>query len=175
VTNDCYREQSIGNTNDAEAPMTTITTGDATSERDALTELIDRQAIADLIHRFGAILDEQRFDELATIFAEDASVTTPGGQADGLDAIVAQASRNHTSDLHTQHLQTDLVVDLDGDRARARANYVGVFATGSGSLAPAPHFQIGSVYRFQLVRTAGGWRLRSMEMDPVWAVGDRPF
>jgi hypothetical protein len=34
-------------------------------------------------------------------------------------------------------------------------------------------FQIGSVYRLGLVRTAEGWRIRSMEMQPTWAAGER--
>ena len=143
-------------------------------EREALMKLIDREAIGDLIHRFGVVLDEQRFDDLHAVFAEDATITTPGGHAEGLDAIVAQATRNHTPELRTQHLATDLVIDLDGDRARARANYIGVFATGSGDPAPAPQFQIGSVYHFDLVRAADGWRINTMEMVPTWALGERP-
>jgi 3-phenylpropionate/cinnamic acid dioxygenase small subunit len=153
--------------------MDTVTR-ETPSEQATLRELLDRETISDLIHRFGAVLDEQRFEDLALVFAEDAAITTPGGHAEGLDAIVAQAARNHTPELRTQHLATDLVIDLDGDRARARANYVGVFAIGSGDPAPAPRFQIGSVYSFDLVRTGNGWRLHSMEMLPTWAVGERP-
>jgi hypothetical protein len=147
---------------------------DTISQQARLAELVDREAIVDLIHRFGVVLDEQRFDDLRSIFAEDASVITPGGHAEGIEAVVAQATRNHNPELRTQHLVTDLVVDLDGDGALARGNYVGVFATGEGSPAPAPQFQIGSVYRLELIRTADGWRLRSMEMRPVWATGERP-
>jgi 3-phenylpropionate/cinnamic acid dioxygenase small subunit len=150
------------------------TISETASELERLKEVLDREAISDLIHRFGVVLDDQRFDDLQSVFAEDATITTPGGRAQGLDAIVAQATRNHTPELRTQHLVTDLVVDLDGERARARANYLAVFATGSGDPAPSPRFQIGSVYRFELVRTTGGWRLHTMEMLPTWAVGERP-
>jgi 3-phenylpropionate/cinnamic acid dioxygenase small subunit len=150
------------------------TISETASELERLKEVLDREAISDLIHRFCVVLDDQRFDDLQSVFAEDATITTPGGRAQGLDAIVAQATRNHTPELRTQHLVTDLVVDLDGERARARANYLAVFATGSGDPAPSPRFQIGSVYRFELVRTTGGWRLHTMEMLPTWAVGERP-
>jgi 3-phenylpropionate/cinnamic acid dioxygenase small subunit len=150
------------------------TISETASELERLKEVLDREAISDLIHRFGVVLDDQRFDDLQSVFAEDATITTPGGRAQGLDAIVAQATRNHTPELRTQHLVTDLVVDLDGERARARANYLAVFFTGSGDPAPSPRFQIGSVYRFELVRTTGGWRLHTMEMLPTWAVGERP-
>jgi SnoaL-like domain len=153
---------------------TTTTQRTSTNQQDALAGLIDRAAIADLIHRLGVILDEKRFDELGSIFVPEATVTSPGGHAEGIDAIAAQARRNHRPDLHTQHLATDLVVDLDGDSAQARGNYIGVFATRNGSLASAPQFQIGSVYRFGLVRTTDGWRMRSMEMHPTWAAGNAP-
>jgi 3-phenylpropionate/cinnamic acid dioxygenase small subunit len=149
-------------------------TRETVSEQETMRQLIDHETISDLIHRLGTVLDERRFEDLALVFAEDGAITTPGGHAEGLDAIVAQAARNHTPELHTQHFATDLVVDLDGDRARARANYVAVFAVGSGDPAPAPQFQIGSVYRFDLVRTGDGWRLHSMEVFPTWAAGERP-
>jgi hypothetical protein len=139
-----------------------------------LAELVDRQAIADLIHRLGAVLDEQRFDDLRSLFTDDASITTPGGHARGVDAVVAQARRNHNPEVRTQHLATDLVVDLDGDRALARANFVGIFAAGEGSPAPAPQYRLGLVYRFELTSTPAGWRMRSMEQRPVWAAGERP-
>src|SRR4029453_11267487 len=111
-----------------------------------LRQLIDRETISDLIHRLGTVLDERRFEDLALVFAEDGAITTPGGHAEGVDAIVAQAARNHTPELHTQHFAAGLVVDLGGHRARARANCVAVFAVGSGDPAPAPQFQICSVY-----------------------------
>jgi hypothetical protein len=147
---------------------------ETTSEQQTLSALVDREAMADLIHRFGVVLDEQRFDDLPSVFPEDATITTPGDHAQGLDAIVAHATRNHTPELRTQHLVTDLVVDLDGDRAQARANYLGVFAIGSGDPAPTPRFQIGSVYHVELVRTTDGWRLHSMEIVPTWALGEPP-
>jgi 3-phenylpropionate/cinnamic acid dioxygenase small subunit len=155
--------------------MSTTTVHDATRSPDLLAELADREAIIDLLHRLGATLDDQRFDELASVFAADATVTTPGGQAQGLDAIHAQATRNHIPEVATQHRMSDLVLDLDGDRATVRANYVGVFAQGEGRFAPPSVFQVGSIYRFELVRTTDGWRIRSMLMQPVWADGERPY
>jgi 3-phenylpropionate/cinnamic acid dioxygenase small subunit len=140
-----------------------------------LQELVDRAAITDLLARWGAILDEKRLDNLRSTFADDASITTPGGHAEGIDAILAQASRHEDPGLRTQHLMSDLVVDLDGDTATARANYVGIFARGEGELAPPPVFEVGFVYRLGLVRTAGGWRIRSMVQHPTWVNGERPF
>jgi 3-phenylpropionate/cinnamic acid dioxygenase small subunit len=173
-TDASLRTNIIGDTkNHEKADMSTTTVPDTTTSRQALAELADRQAISDLLHRWGAILDELRLDDLRSVFTADAALTTPGGHAEGIDAILAQAGRNHDPAVRTQHLMGDLVLDLDGDRASARANYVGVFAKGEGRFAPPPVFQIGSVYRLGLVRTAEGWRIRSMEMQPTWAAGER--
>lgn len=159
--------------------MTTTTVPDDAASRhahaQAIAELADRQAISDLLHRWGAILDELRLDELRSVLTADVTVTTPGGHAEGFDAVLAQAQHNHDPAVRTQHLLGDLLLDLDGDRASARLNVVGVFAKGEGRYAPPPVFQIGSVNRYRLVRTVEGWRVRSMEMQPTWAAGERPL
>jgi hypothetical protein len=162
------------------------TTTDAT-----LQLLADRSEIADLVNRLGAVLDEGRFDEMRSLLVEEATARTPGGTAEGRDAMVAQASRNHRPEQAIQHLITNLLVDLDGDRASARANLVVHFGPagggGSGSLpespaspaSPAPpvppvEFTLGEVYRFELVRTPEGWRFTRVETTPVWMSGVLP-
>jgi hypothetical protein len=129
-------------------------------------DLLDRDEIATLVHRLGASLDEGRFEDLRTIFVADATARTPGGLAEGLDALIAQASRNHSPEDHIQHVITNILVDLAGDRAGVRANLVVTFAHGPG--VPSPHRQLGEVYRFDARRTPGGWRLSRVESVPVW-------
>ncbi len=82
--------------------------------------LIDRLEIADLVSRLGVVLDEGRFTEMPELFVENATARTPGGVAQGRDAVVAQAERNHGPDLNVQHVITNVLVDLDGDRAHVR-------------------------------------------------------
>jgi hypothetical protein len=108
------------------------------------------------------------------VFSTDATITTPGGRAQGVEAIRAQASANHLPDVVTQHLLVDLVLDIEGDRATARANSVNVFARGEGRYAPPSVFRIGAVSRFELARTSDGWRIATMLMQPIWADGERP-
>jgi SnoaL-like domain len=139
-----------------------------------LTELADRDEIARLVHRLGACLDEARFDDLRTLFVDDAVARTPGGVAEGIDAVVAQASRNHSPDDGVQHLISGVLVDRDGDRATARANLVVVFARRDPDVAlptpfgPVAPTALGEVYRFTAARTPAGWRLTSVETQPVW-------
>jgi ketosteroid isomerase-like protein len=118
----------------------------------------DRQDITDLISRLGRWLDDKRFDDARTVLTEDVTVSTPGGQAEGIERVVAQASRNHQ--VPTQHLITNVLVDLDGDTATATANLLVTFSE--------PFSQQGERYLFGAARTPDGWRLRRIEVTPIW-------
>lgn len=71
-----------------------------------------------------------------------------------------------------QHLITNLLIDLDGDRAEVRANLVVNFATPAstdGSLpAPPRKYTLGETYHFDVVRTPDGWLFSRIETRPVW-------
>ncbi|HEY3632509.1 MAG TPA: nuclear transport factor 2 family protein [Jatrophihabitantaceae bacterium] len=136
-----------------------------------LDTLLDRQRIVDLITELGRCLDERDFESLRGLFTADASVTTPGGTATGHDALVDQARRRHSADDGIQHVITNPIVDLDGDRAAVRANLLVSFAH-SGPTDPEP-FLLGEVYRFELRRTDDGWRFTSLSSTPVWTL-NRP-
>lgn len=148
-------------------------------------ELADRSEIADLVNRLGAVLDDGRFDDMRSLLVEGATARTPGGTAEGREAMIAQASRNHRPDQPIQHLITNLSVDLDRDgqaeraeRAEARANLVVHFGPAGGAegapLAPPVEFTLGEIYRFGLVRTPDGWRFDRVETTPVWTSGTLP-
>src|SRR5829696_6819566 len=98
-----------------------------------LALLDDRFAITDLIYSLGAALDEHRFDDLRDLFIEDATASTPGGVAQGRDAVIAQATRNHLKYSRLQHSITNLLIDLNGDRAAVRANLHATFAGETGT------------------------------------------
>jgi hypothetical protein len=150
----------------------------AVTTESAVRDLIDRMEIADLVTRLGMALDEGRFDEMAELLVEDATARTPGGRAEGRAAVVAQARKNHRADLAIQHVISDVLVDLDGDRAEVRANLVVSFALAveveAPAVAPPVTYTLGEVYRFEVVRTGGGWRFARVETVPVWMSGERP-
>jgi hypothetical protein len=150
-----------------------------TDTRQNLQELCDRTEITDLVYRLGACLDEGRFDDLRHLVVEDASVRGPGGQAEGREALIAQAHRNHPSDQRFQHVTTNILVDLDDDGAEVRANLVVTIATPdetpTDAPAPPPRCTIGELYRFELVRTAAGWRFSRIEIVPLWLSGTLPI
>ena len=119
----------------------------------------DRLDITDLISRLGRWLDDKQFDDARSVLTEDVTVRTPGGQAEGIERVVAQASRNHQ--VPTQHLITNVLVDLDDDSASATANLLVAFAGETLDLQ-------GERYSFGAQRTQDGWRLSRIEVTPVW-------
>jgi hypothetical protein len=122
-----------------------------------LQQLHDRQAVTDLVSRLGLWLDgETTLEQARAILHDEVAVSTPGGQAHGLDNVVAQARRNH--EVPTQHLITNVLVDLDGDRATAGANLVVHF----------PDVTHGERYAFEAANTDAGWRLTKIAVEPRW-------
>jgi len=159
------------------AACSTTATATDDSARHALGELRDRDQITRLVDRLGRTLDEARFDDLRTIYSADAVARTPGGTADGLEALVTQVSRNHSDAHRIQHCFSDVLVDLHGDTAEVRANAVATFSPAAdtpGRVAPEPIFTLGVVYRFDAIRTGEGWRMSRVEMSPRWSTGTRP-
>jgi hypothetical protein len=61
---------------------------------------------------------------------------------------------------------TNVVIDLDGDRATVGANLITAFIGGSDGSGPLS--QLGERHRFQAVGTSDGWRLSHVEARPVW-------
>jgi hypothetical protein len=133
----------------------------------SLQELIDRSEITELVSRLGVWLDEKRFDEARSILTEDATAKTPGGSVAGVDQVAEQARRNHV--VPTQHVITNVVIDLDGDRATIGANLIATFVHGPDPSGPL--FQRGERYTFEAVRTADGWRLSRVGSKPIWTIG----
>jgi hypothetical protein len=147
------------------------TTSAAARDLTGWADLLDRLRIEEHISTLARCLDEREFEALRHLFTADATVTTPGGTATGHDALVDQARRRHSVDEGVQHIVTNLLVELDGDRASVRANLLVGFAH-SGHTDPLPYL-LGEVYRFTLLRTKEGWRFTTLSSTPTWSL-NRP-
>jgi hypothetical protein len=129
-----------------------------------MQELIDRQEIADLISRLGQMLDQKSFDNATSVLTEDIVVATSGGESRGLARVIDQAERNHRG--VTQHVITNILIDLHGDRAEAGANLIATF--WPDPRRPDGTFAVRDRYRFEAIRTDAGWRLDRIEAGPQW-------
>ncbi|WP_330230929.1 nuclear transport factor 2 family protein [Nocardia sp. NBC_00508] len=161
----------------AAACSTGATATEDDSTRRQLRELLDRHEIHALVDRLATALDEGRFDTFNTIYTADVKAKSPGGEAQGRDAVIALASRNHSNERRQPHYISNVQIDLAGDRAAVRANAVLAIvptSTVDGRMAPEPLFAAGGGYRFDAVRTPEGWRFSRVETAPVWTTGTLP-
>jgi SnoaL-like protein len=71
----------------------------------------------------------------------------------------------------TQYQLSSILVDVDGDEARASANVVGVHSLTNSHGAPL--WTVGGAYDFRLVRTGDGWRIRAITMTVTGAQGNQ--
>lgn len=129
------------------------------------TPIADRIEIADLFTRLARLLDEKRWEDAGTVYTDDVTVHSPrGGELHGIDKVIGFLRQAEVEGQHTQHTSTDLLVDVDGDRAAASANsFVYHYRDGQ-----APHFTGGLRQYTTAVRTPAGWRFREMRITPAW-------
>ncbi|GAA4256317.1 nuclear transport factor 2 family protein [Dactylosporangium darangshiense] len=129
------------------------------------TLIADRIEITDLLTRFALLLDEQRWEDAGTVFTDDVTVHSPrGGELRGIDKVVGFMRQSDVEGQHAQHTTTDLLVDIDGDRAAVSANSL-VYYYRDGQ---APHFTGGLRLAGTVVRTPAGWRFREQRITPAW-------
>lgn len=144
-------------------------------------DLADRAAITDAVTRMGWYLDRRDWDGLKSLFTDvvytDYTALWGGEpQEAGVDELLAtdkQGSWRRTMDglESTQHLITNILVDVDGDSARATANVVGVHRLTNPHGSPL--WTVGGTYDFRLTRTADGWRIQAITQGITWVDGNQ--
>jgi SnoaL-like domain len=123
------------------------------SEKDEIRELLARYCFA---------LDADRFEEMAALFTPDGVWETAFGTGTGRDGIVAQARSISTGVRPRRaHLTTNIVIDLDGDTATARSNWVVVQNVPGGP----PSIGSGGGYSDRLVKVDGRWFFKHRTID----------
>lgn len=123
-----------------------------------LRALEDREAIRELIARYGPLADSGDAAGVAALFAEDGVYAVGGmGEAQGRAAIAALISGPVHQSLMADgcaHLLTNPVIELDGDRALARCHSV-VFRHDEGEWIPVRV----AANRWEMARGVSGWQV----------------
>ena len=127
----------------------------------------DSRIIENLIYTYAELIDAGDLEAVAALF-RDAEICAPGAGGEpvaGYDAVLAMyqaACRIYedTGTPKTRHLTSNVIVELDGDRAAARSCYTVFQATESFPLQPI----ISGRYHDSFERDGGGWRFRRREM-----------
>lgn len=133
-----------------------------TSTETLIRELADRAQLADLVARHSLWLDEGRYDESDRLFTEDVVVTSPRGEAHGIEALIGLARSGHDTYARTQHNKSNLVVEVDGEVASVRAHDIAVFVIDDKTAAVA-----AAAHRYGARRTEDGWRFDRLEITPI--------
>jgi len=134
--------------------------------------MMDVAAISDhfeihaLLHRYARAMDAQDWDLLRTVYTPDATIdyTSVGGPAGPLDEVIAWVASTMPAFPESQHLVSNVEIDLAGDWASVRAAYFCQMRTVTDA-----QFFCGGWYTHDLVRTADGWRSAHMVDSIAWS------
>ena len=132
--------------------------------------LTDEQLIIDLTIAYTWALDTKSFDDLRSVFAEDATATLRGTECEGIDAIIARIERPLSRLDASQHIVSNHQVRVDGDRATCRC-YLQAQHVKHGTPGGV-NFLIGGIYEDRLERRREGWRIVHRTLIPVWDDGN---
>lgn len=137
----------------------------------SLTEIADRQFIAESAYRYVLAYDERRLDVLTDVFTADVtfafSVSGGGyGQYEGRDAVIGWLSDIMEGQFdQRRHVVSNFIVEeLNADRAVITL-YLSLFASDTETRVVTTGF-----YRMELLQSDGKWRI-SFVYDGL----DRPF
>ena len=133
-----------------------------------LQTLIDRAEITDLLTRYARAVDRQDWELFRTVFTPDAHIdyTQVGGIAGDLDTVVGFLSEVMSMFEAMQHMISNIDITIDGDEAKVTAMVYNPL-----KLPDSPMWATGGWYHHELVRTADGWRSRSLVEEAGWFDG----
>ena len=144
-----------------------------------LQQISDRMEIQDLLYRYADLIDRKRFDELASVFSDDAHVdySAMGGAVGNRDETIAFLKKVMPMFPATQHSNSNVQIRLDErdpDRATGRVMCF------NPQQFPLPRggtqlVMMGLWYVDEYVRTADGWRIRRRSEEKSWVFNAPDF
>jgi uncharacterized protein (TIGR02246 family) len=127
----------------------------------------DKDEIRELLARYCFTLDEGRPEDMAALFTSDGVWETAFGIGRGREGIVAEMKSIATEPRPKRlHLATNIVIDLDGEQASVRSNWV-VFKNSSTS----PVIGAAGSYYDHVVKVGGRWFFAYRRIDRFIAEG----
>jgi 3-phenylpropionate/cinnamic acid dioxygenase small subunit len=127
----------------------------------SLQEISNRLEIQELLVRYSHAVDTRDWDAFEQVFTDDAVIdyTEMGGPRGGVKETRAFLESAMPTFSSFQHMIGNLVLEIDGDTARARTICFNpmVFPRPQGD---SQVFFCGLWYRDVLVRTPDGWRIK---------------
>jgi ketosteroid isomerase-like protein len=137
---------------------------------DAVRELVDRQAIADLIHAYCFHFDNNEPDAVAALFTDDATVDygpeapTIVGSAAIATTIAVGLEKTFAA---TSHHVSNIQIVFEGPASARSVTYLYAwhrYVDGS------PDGELWGRYRHRFVRTDAGWRISELRLEAAGMV-----
>ena len=127
--------------------------------------LEDRIAAEDLLNRYATAVDRRDWQQYRSIFTADAEIdyTSAGGIAGTVDEIVEFLSTSLEMFEMTQHLVSNIDLEVNGESATVTAMFNNPMRLPGGDT-----WFTGGWYHHDLVRTPDGWRSRRLREESAW-------
>ena len=127
--------------------------------------LADRIAAEDLLTRYATAVDRRDWEQYRSIFTADAEIdyTSAGGIAGTVDEVVEFLSTSLELFEMTQHLVSNIDLEVNGDSATVTAMFHNPMRLPGGDT-----WFTGGWYHHDLVRTPDGWRSRRLREESAW-------
>ncbi|MGH9028640.1 MAG: nuclear transport factor 2 family protein [Acidimicrobiales bacterium] len=134
-----------------------------------MTDPADRAGIAELLADYARAVDTKDWELYKSVFSADAVVdyTSSGGPRGTREQVAEWVSSALEPFTMTQHLVTNLHVEVEGDNATCRSDYYNPMGMpdGAGRLAL---FFVGGLYLDRLRRSEGGWLITERVEEMLW-------
>ena len=127
--------------------------------------LADRIAAEDLLTRYATAVDRRDWEQYRSIFTADAEIdyTSAGGIAGTVDEVVEFISTSLEMFEMTQHLVSNIDLEVNGESATVTAMFNNPMRLPGGDT-----WFTGGWYHHDLVRTPDGWRSRRLREESAW-------
>ncbi len=143
---------------------------------DAINDLLEKQAIQELILNYAWGIDSRDWTLFRSIFADEVAIDfssyngTPPTSMSADDWVAGCKSMLPGFDA-TQHVLTNFMIELAGDTAQAIV-YMKAEHFIANSLGDNSH-TLGGYYTHQLKKQADGWKIHSAKLTVLWSRGNR--
>jgi len=130
----------------------------------ALRQLVDKDSIVDVVHRYSYCVDHQLYDEIAELFTEDCVVDYGPGVGEPVrsrSAFRAMFGNPGGGFKRTSHHNANVLVSFEtDDRAAVLTSVYAWHETAAGD-----HPRLWGYYHDSFVRTSEGWRIGSRQLQ----------
>jgi 3-phenylpropionate/cinnamic acid dioxygenase small subunit len=133
-----------------------------------LQDISDRVEINDLLTRYARAVDRKDWALYRTVFTTDARIdySSAGGAVSGVEEMCGWLDEALAQFPATQHMVSNVRVELDGDTATVEAMFHNPMKMPDGST-----WVTGGWYHHRLVRTDDGWRSRELVEESAYFSG----